>query len=186
MLNNGKLVWSFAYGLRRKNPDLPMTRETSTWAESITKCVFSTYVMQLVERGEFDLDLPVAKQLPLALNEYPAYRQAASEIVRDLRWAKVTPRILPAHTSGLLNFASMEPDKKLRLHSVPGADFRYSGEGFNLVQFLIEQRKGKPLADLMEQAFFSPLAMSRTGMIYRKEFKADVADRFDAGEKFHA
>jgi len=38
----------------------------------------------------------------------------------------------------------------------------------------------------MEQAFFSPLAMSRTGMIYRKEFKADVADRFDAGEKFHA
>ena len=60
IVDKGKLVWSAAYGLRRKNPDLPMTRTTTTWAASITKSVFSTYVMQLVERGEFDLDEPVA------------------------------------------------------------------------------------------------------------------------------
>ena len=28
--------------------------------------------------------------------------------------------------------------------------------------------------------------MTRTGIIYRKEFEADVADRFDSNEKFHA
>ena len=46
VLNEGKLVWSAAFGLRRKNPDLPMDAETTTWAASITKSVFSTYVMR--------------------------------------------------------------------------------------------------------------------------------------------
>ena len=40
-----------------------MDRETTLWAASITKGVFATYVMQLVERGEFSLDTPVAEQL---------------------------------------------------------------------------------------------------------------------------
>jgi CubicO group peptidase (beta-lactamase class C family) len=39
-----------------------MDRET-TWAASITKGVFGTYVMSPVERGEFSLDVPIAKQL---------------------------------------------------------------------------------------------------------------------------
>ncbi len=186
VLNKGKPVWSFAYGLRGKNPDLPMTHETVTWAASITKSVFATYVMQLVERGEFDLDLPLAKQVPLPLNEYPAYRESGTEIVKDPRWAMVTPRMLLAHSSGLANFAFIEPDKKLHLHFEPGKQFRYSGEGMNLVQFAIEQRKGKPIDELMNAAIFEPLGMKRTGMTHRKEFEADVADRFDADEKFHA
>ncbi len=64
VLNNGQLVWSGAYGLRHKDTDLPMDAQTTTWAASITKSVFATYVMQLVERGEFDLDQPIASQLP--------------------------------------------------------------------------------------------------------------------------
>ncbi len=40
VMNKGKLVWSAAYGLRGRNPDLPMDRETTTWAASITKSVF--------------------------------------------------------------------------------------------------------------------------------------------------
>src|SRR5664279_5573109 len=74
VINRGKLVWSVAFGLRRKDPPLPMDRETTTWAASITKGVFATYVMQLVERGEFDLDEPIAKQLPQPLNTYAVYR----------------------------------------------------------------------------------------------------------------
>ena len=49
VLNGGKLVWSAAFGLRRRDPALPMTTETTTWAASITKSVFATYAMQLVE-----------------------------------------------------------------------------------------------------------------------------------------
>lgn len=186
VLNRGHLVWSGAFGFRRLDPKLPMDRNTTTWAASITKSVFSTYVMQLVERGEFQLDIPVAKQLPRPLNEYEAYRASASDVVHDPAWPTVTPRMLLAHTSGLLNFAFLEPDKKMHLHSEPGTKFGYSGEGINLVQFLIERQKHQLLDQLMQDALFTPLGMTRTGIIYRQEFEANVADRYEANEHFHA
>jgi CubicO group peptidase (beta-lactamase class C family) len=184
VLDRGKLVWSAAFGLRRREPQLPMDRETTTWAASITKGVFGTYVMQLVERGEFSLDTPVAKQLPQSLETYEAYREKATELVRDPAWPSVTPRMLMAHTSGLLNFAFLEPDQKMRLHFKPGTQYGYSGEGINLVQFVIEQQKGRPLDPLMQEAFFTPLGMTRTGIIYRTEFADNVADRYGADEQF--
>jgi len=185
-MDGGHVVWSAAYGLRRRDPALPMDRDTTTWAASITKSVFSTYVMQLVERGEFNLDQPVAKQLAKPLNEYELYRDTASELVKDPAWPTVTPRMLLAHSGGLLNFASIEPDKKIHLHSKPGTQFSYSGEGINLVQLVIEQKKGKPLDQLMQEAIFTPLGMTRTGIIYRQQFEADVADRYDLNEKFRS
>ena len=105
VINQGRLVWSAAFGLRRREPALPMTMETNTWAASITKSVFATYVMQLVERGEFQLDVPVANQLAQPLDTYEAYRESASELVQDPHGRTVTPRMLLAHSSGLLNFA---------------------------------------------------------------------------------
>jgi CubicO group peptidase (beta-lactamase class C family) len=137
-----------------------------------------------VERGEFSLDLPLAKQLPQPLDSYEAYRESASELVRDPAWPTITPRMLLAHTSGLLNFATIEPDKKMRLHFKPGTQFSYSGEGINLVQLAIEQRKKRPLNELMQDAIFGPLGMANTGLIYRPEFSKNVADRFDAQERF--
>jgi CubicO group peptidase (beta-lactamase class C family) len=187
VLDGGRLVWSAAYGLRRREPELPMDRETTTWAASITKSVFATYVMQLVERGEFNLDEPVVRQLRQPLNEYEPYREKASEIVRDPAWPTVTPRMLLAHTSGLANFAAFdEPDKKMHLHFHPGTQFQYSGEGINLVQFVVEQKKQRPLNELMQDAIFTPLGMRRTGIIYQKEFEANVADRYDTEERFRS
>ena len=184
VLDRGRLVWSAAYGLRRREPALPMDRETTTWAASITKGVFGTYVMSLVERGEFSLDVPIATQLPKPLNSYEVYRDSASVLVTDPQWPSVTPRMLLAHTSGLFNFAAMEPDKKMHLRFRPGTHYLYSGEGMNLVQFVIEQQKGRLLDQLMQEALFTPLGMTRTGIIYRTEFADNVADRYGADEKF--
>src|SRR5277367_3727892 len=50
VINDGRVVWTTAYGLRRKDPELPMTVDTTIWGASLTKAVFATYVMQLVER----------------------------------------------------------------------------------------------------------------------------------------
>lgn len=186
VLNHGKLVWSAAFGLAGKNPGRPMDRDTTTWAASITKSVFATYVMTLVEHGEFDLDKPVAQQLPQSLDTYAPYRDTASLLVHDPLWPLITPRMLLSHSSGLRNFTSMEPDNKLHLHFTPGSQFLYSGDGINLVQFLIEQKLHKPLNVLMQDALFTPLAMNRTGLIYHSEFSPDVADRFDLNGKFIA
>jgi CubicO group peptidase (beta-lactamase class C family) len=186
ILDHGQLVWSEAFGLRRRDPELPMTTDTNTWAASITKGVFATYVMQLVEKGEFSLDTPVAKQLPQPLDSFAPYRESASELVKDPRWLTVTPRMLLSHSAGLMNFATIEPDKKMHLHFQPGTQFWYSGEGINIVQLVIEQQKKRPLNELMQDAIFAPLGMKQTGMIYRQEFAANVADRYDEAEKFRS
>ena len=190
VLDHGQLVWSAAFGFRRKatdtTPALPMDTQTTLWAASITKSVFATYVMQLVERGEFDLDLPIARQLPQPLDAYEPYKQKASAIVHDAAWPDVTPRMCFNHTSGLANFADIEPDKKMHLRFKPGTQFLYSGECINLVQFVIEQKMGKPLDQILQEAIFAPLGMTRTGLIYRTEFADDVADRYDLNEVFRS
>jgi CubicO group peptidase (beta-lactamase class C family) len=186
IVDRGHLVWSEAFGTRSVDPERPMERTTTTWAGSITKGLFATYVMQLAERGGFDLDLPIVRQLPQPLDRYEPYRDIASPLVEDPRWPRVTPRMLLAHTSGLYNFAFLEPDKKLHLHAEPGAQFRYSGEGMNLLQFVIEQKTQRPLQELMEEAIFRPAGMPHTSLIFRSGVDTNIADRFDAAGKFHA
>src|ERR1700730_3056918 len=36
VIDRGRLVWSAAYGLRRKQPELPRDRETTMWGAAIT------------------------------------------------------------------------------------------------------------------------------------------------------
>ena len=43
------------------------------------------------------------------------------------------------HSTGFHNFWFIEPDKKLQIHFDPGSRYSYSGEGFSLLQFTIEQ-----------------------------------------------
>ena len=179
IVNNGRLVWSMAHGQRQLIPELPMTLETTTWAASITKGVFGTYVMQLVERGEFNLDTPFAKQLKKPLNLYPVYSESATDLVNDPNWQLVTPRMALNHTTGFVNLVYFAPDKKLHLHFKPGARYSYSGEALNLLQFLIEEQKGRPLDELMQESIFAPLKMTHTGIAFRKEFEANIADRFN-------
>lgn len=186
IINDGQLVWVAAYGQRDTNLHLAMQPDTTTWAASITKSVFATYVMQLSEQGIVPLDIPVVQLLPKPLDSYADYHETASELVRDPRFAQVTPRMLLTHTSGLANFASLEPDKKMHLHFTPGSRFAYSGDGINLLQLVVEQKMQKPLQALMQEAIFTPLAMRQTSLVWNPAFGGNVADRYDADGKFIA
>jgi CubicO group peptidase (beta-lactamase class C family) len=180
ILNRGHVVWTHAYGLRDAKQGLPMTPDTNIWAASITKAVFGTFVMHLVETHRLDLDEPVARMLSKPLDRYAAYKDKASGLVRDPRWAKVTPRILLSHSSGLANFAALEPDKKFHLHFDPGTRFAYSGDGLNILQLAVEEKLGQPLDAAMQSMMFAPLGMTRTSLVWREDFRADNALRYGA------
>jgi CubicO group peptidase (beta-lactamase class C family) len=184
ILNDGRPVWAEAFGYRELEHVLPMTPTTTTWAASITKGLFATFVMKLSQEKQLDLNMPVTELLDKPLSSYPEYKDSASEIVHDPRFAHVTPRTLLSHTSGLANFAAYEPDKKLHLHFDPGTRFAYSGEGLNLLQFIIEQREHQPLDKLMQDSLFNPLHMVRTSMVWNPAFTGYVADRYDENGKF--
>ncbi len=186
VMDHGRIARSFAFGSRKRDPPLTMNVQTTTWAASITKSVFAVYVMKLVEQEDFNLDAPIAESLPQSLDSYAPYRDSAVDLVKDPAWLKVTPRMLLSHTSGLANFAFLEPDKKMHLHSQPGSKYRYSGEGINLLQFAIEQRKLRPLDQLMHETLFAPLGLTRTSIVYNLEFSANVADRYGVDERFHS
>ncbi len=175
VLNAGKVVWSEAFGLRDVAARLPMTPDTVMQGASFTKSIFAAFVMTLVDAGYLDLDKPVWNYLGKPLPQFDRYKDLAG----DVRWRKITARHLLDHTSGLANFASLEPDGKLRIHWEPGSRFGYSGEGINLLQFVVEKRMGKPLQEMMNERIFNQLGMAHTSLVWQEGLARNTAIGYD-------
>ena len=175
VLNSGKLVWSDAFGFRDLAARLPMTTETVMAGASLTKGIFGAYVMTLVDAGFIDLDKPVWQYLGKPLPQIDRYKDLAG----DVRWRRITARQLLAHTSGLPNYAALEPDGKLRIHWEPGTRYGYSGEGMNLLGLVVEKRMGKPLDELIAERIFDQLGMTRTSLLWKDSFVANAANGYD-------
>src|SRR5438552_12900534 len=86
------------------------------------------------------------------------------------------------HTSGFPNWRRFNDDKKLHIHFEPGSRFAYSGEGIALLQLIVETVTKRPLADLMRERVFQPLAMTRTSMVWSWRFEGDHANGYDEQE----
>ena len=142
------------------------------YGASLTKTVMAYTALTLMDQGKLDLDAPLADYLerPLIsygegqahLAKYGPYRDLAG----DERWRTITARMALTHSTGFHNFWFIEPDQKLRIHFDPGSRYSYSGEGFSLLQFTIEQGArtkglGLDVKDLTD-AIFVRLGMTRT------------------------
>jgi CubicO group peptidase (beta-lactamase class C family) len=127
--------------------------------------------MGLVQRERIELDRPLVGYLPRPLAEYPAY----SDLAGDERVAAITARLVLSHRSGLPNWRWQSRDGKLRLQSAPGERFQYSGEGYQLLQFVIEQTTGKDLEAVAQEALFQPLGLGRTSFTWRDGFTDNCA-----------
>jgi CubicO group peptidase (beta-lactamase class C family) len=174
VLNAGKIVWSEAFGQRDVAAKLPMTVDTVMWGASLTKGIFGAYVMTLVDAGFIDLDKPVWQYLGKPLPQIEKYKDLAG----DVRWRRITARHLLSHTSGLANFASLEPDGKMRIHWEPGTRYGYSGEGMNLLQMVVEKRMGKTLGELIRERIFGQLGMKHTSLTWEDSFAANLANGY--------
>ncbi len=149
VVDRGKVGYVQAYGLRNAKGD-PLTTETVMYGASLTKAVFAYTVMQLVDRGQLNLDTPLKNYLerplpdygpdPVFPDKYGPYR----DLRNDPRWERLTPRMCLTHSTGFANFAFLEADQKLRIHFEPGTRYAYSGEGLILLQFVIEHGRKVP------------------------------------------
>ena len=185
LIDHGKVSYVQAYGVRNAKGD-PLTTDTYMYGASLTKTVFAYTVMQLVDKGKLKLDTPIAEDLdnplptygpdPVFPDKYGPYRDLAG----DPRWKQITPRMCLNHTTGFSNFWFIEPDSKLHIHFDPGTQFSYSGEGFILLQFVVEhgrkaQGLGLDISDLTK-ANFDRLGMTRTSLTFRNGQDPNVAD----------
>lgn len=143
VIDHGKVGYVQAYGIRNAKGD-PLTTDTVMYGASLTKTVFAYTVMQLVDQGKLKLDTPIKDDLDKPLPSYgpdpvfPDKYGPYKDLANDPRWERITPRMCLNHSTGFANFWFIEPDQKLRIHFDPGTHFSYSGEGFILLQFVIE------------------------------------------------
>ena len=185
VIDHGKIAYVHAYGIRNAQGD-PLTTDTVMYGASLTKAVFAYTVMQLVDQGKINLDTPIEADIDKPLPSYgpdPAFPDKYGpyqDLANDPRWKKITPRMCLAHSTGFNNFWFIEPDQKLRIHFDPGTHFSYSGEGFILLQFVVEQgRKEQGLGldlDDLTRGTFTRLGMLRTSLLWPNGQDGNVAD----------
>jgi CubicO group peptidase (beta-lactamase class C family) len=141
------------------------------YGASLTKAVFTYGVMRLVDAGKIDLDKPIAALLPRPLPAYKGYEGLAD----DPRWQSITPRMALTHSTGLPNFAFVEPDHKLHIHFDPGTRYAYSGEGLLLLQLALEQGLGIDMKGFTD-SYLRDLGMAHTAFQWRDDFAENLSD----------
>lgn len=185
VIDHGRVGYVQAYGIRNAKGD-PLLTNTVMYGASLTKTVFAYTVMQLVDQGKLHLDIPIKDDLDNPLPSYgpdPVYPDKYGpykDLADDPRWERITPRMCLTHSTGFSNFWFIEPDHKLHIHFEPGTHFSYSGEGFILLQFVVEhgrkaQGLGLDVGDLTK-VNFERLGMTRTSLVWYNGQDTNVAD----------
>ena len=154
-----------AWGSADLEWDIANTTDTKFRIGSVTKQFTSVSILLLSERGQLDLEAPIA-----------TYLEDTPEA-----WNAITVRNLMRHTSGIPNVTTLETfaEKKylplsqddlialfedLPLEFEPGSQFSYSNSGYVLLSRIVENVSGLPLADFYRANIFDPLGMEATGI----------------------
>jgi CubicO group peptidase (beta-lactamase class C family) len=193
VVQDGEIEWAKGYGLSSVGGETLVTTETCFEAGSTTKLLTSVLVLCMVERRQLDLD-----------EDVNAYLRSCQVPEDDFtREQKVTLRLLLTHQSGLPSGGfSWEEGSVPSLVQVvqgqapaenqaavpefaPGARWQYSNLGYVLIQLLLEDVTGTPLAQLAQQEVFEPLGMTSSTLIYPLPLGVPEAVPHDAEGKAH-
>ncbi len=161
IIDNGEVSEVRAAGIRTTETNLPMTAETVFEAESLSKPVVAWIALRLMEEGTLDLDQP--------LSELAAW----SDAQHDVRYQRITPRMVLSHTSGFPNFRA--PGQALPILYEPGTFFTYSGEGFLFLQHVLEAVTFSSLEELAFKYVFEPFGMTSSSFIWQSDYGSRIA-----------
>lgn len=156
IIEDRQLVWSRGYGVRCAGNDDPVLPQTVMEACSMSKPFYTYLFLKLVENGKARLDLPLVEYLGKDyIDDQPRHRL-------------ITAKMVLSHTSGLPNWRrnGWRSGGPMSLAFDPGTDFRYSGEGFLMLQRAIEKETGKGLDELSREYLIAPLGMKSTRYVW--------------------
>ena len=161
VVHNGRVLFRGAEGLADIASGRPARATDIFPVYSLAKLFTSTLVMQLVERGEVDLDGPASAHVP--------WLPAA--------WQAITVRQFLEHASGVPEYYSdrfeTSPFPATLAHALmelsgkpmqfaPGTASRYTQTNYLVLTALLEARYGKPYAQIARERIVKKLRLDHT------------------------
>ncbi len=165
IVKDEEIIYARGFGVTSvEESGVPITPRTLFLIGSTAKPLTGTAIMQLVEAGKLDLDLPVH-----AYVDWLRFHEANAE-------KRITLRMLMSHTAGLHSSVDYTGRRDLgalaayvreqipqRLFAAPpGKVYFYSNDGLAVAGYIAEVVSGQYFPDLMQKLVFDPLEMSRT------------------------
>ena len=169
VVNDGRVEWARGFGVRDAAGAEPVVPETLFQAGSISKPVAALAALRLVQEGKLALDEDVNAKLV-------SWKVPENEFTKE---QKVTLRRLLTHNAGLtvhgfpgytadatvptvvqiLNGEKPANTAAIRVDTVPGKIWRYSGGGYTVMQQLVADVAKRPFAEVAKRLVLDPAGM---------------------------
>jgi serine beta-lactamase-like protein LACTB len=158
---DGRIIWAEGFGFADLDAKKPVTPQTLFRIGSVSKPITAAGMMLLVQKGKLDLDADIHRYVP----DYPD------------KGHPITTRQLAGHLAGIRHYQgeefylnrhytqvreSLRIFEKDPLLSAPGEKYSYSSYGFNLISMVMEAAAGRDFLSYMQDAVWTPLAMTNT------------------------
>jgi CubicO group peptidase (beta-lactamase class C family) len=171
VIHDGQIEWARGFGVTKAGGP-PVTPETLFQAASISKPVTALAVLRLVQSGKLDLDTDVNQYLKswkVPENEFTAKKNVT---LRELltHTAGTTVHGFPGYAAGapvpalvqVLNGEKPANTEQIRVETVPGTNWSYSGGGYVIIQQVLEDVTGKPFPKIMQELVLGPIGMTHS------------------------
>ena len=162
LVDDQRTVWSAGFGEEDRATHRPADASTVYRVGSVSKLFTDIGVMQLVERGEVELDAPVSRYVP----DFTPKNSSGKAI---------TLRQLMSHYSGLVReppaghyfddrgttlAATVASLNATSIVYPPETKRKYSNAGIAVVGYVLERRSGEPFAAYLKRSVLQPLGLT--------------------------
>jgi CubicO group peptidase (beta-lactamase class C family) len=171
VIHGGKIEWARGFGVIRIGGS-PVTPETLFQAASISKPVTAVAVLRLVQSGKLDLDADVNRYLKTWKVPENSFTGKTKVTLRELltHTAGMTVHGFPGYASNdpvpalvqVLNGEKPANTPPIRVDTIPGTEWRYSGGGFVVAQLVLQDVSEKPFPNLMRDLVLGPAGMTHS------------------------
>jgi CubicO group peptidase (beta-lactamase class C family) len=172
IIQGGRIVEARAYGVTDPGGQVPVTTSTLFQAGSISKSVSALGALRLVEQGRLDLDADVNRTLTTWKVPSNAFTATKPVTLRGLlsHTAGLTVHGFPGYAVDvarptLVQVLNGEPPANtapIRVDTMPGAIWRYSGGGYTVMQQMIVDVTGKSFPEFMRETVLQPIGMAQS------------------------
>ena len=171
VIHNGRIDWARGFGVRQVGGD-GITAETRFQAGSISKPLAAMGALHLVQEGKLALDGDI--NASLTTWKLPASAAAPGAVVtlRELltHTAGITVHGFPGYAAGtpvptllqVLNGEARANTAPIRVDSVPGKEWRYSGGGYTVMQQAVLDTVKTPFPQFLQDKVLSPTGMDHS------------------------